>query len=126
MTCINIVLLLLLLTEGQGEYFHIRMSGGLDLTSNLQAKFGARSSQVSPNKRKNLGRSVTTRRKSNPNFGVKSETQSAKFGVFVTYIFEAKFGAPTRISVTNFGAKRPRPPNMEVPPGTEGLRNVGS
>ena len=27
---------------------------------------------------------------------------------------EAKFGAPTRISEANFGAK-PRPPNMEVP-----------
>ena len=27
-------------------YFHIKRSGGLDLTSSLEAKFGARSSQV--------------------------------------------------------------------------------
>ena len=41
----------------------------------------------------------------------------AKFGVFVTYTLEAKSEAPTRISEANFGAKPPRPPNMEVPPG---------
>ena len=29
-----------------GGYFHIRRSGGLDLTSSLEAKFGARSGQV--------------------------------------------------------------------------------
>ena len=27
-------------------YFHIRRTGGLDLISNLEAKFGARSSQI--------------------------------------------------------------------------------
>ena len=31
---------------GPGEYFYIRRSGGLDLTSSLEAKFGARSGQV--------------------------------------------------------------------------------
>ena len=30
----------------RGGYFHIRRSGGLDLTSSLEAKFGARFSQV--------------------------------------------------------------------------------
>ena len=30
----------------QGGYFQIRRSGGLDLTSSLEAKFGARSGQV--------------------------------------------------------------------------------
>ena len=75
----------------------------------------------SPNKRKNLGSSVITSRKrwgKIPILGsikIKSEIQRAKFGVFVTYIFEAKFGAPTRISEANFGAKRLRPPNMEGP-----------
>ena len=43
----------------------------------------------------------------NPNFGVISEIQRAKFGVFVTFILEAKFGTPTRISEANFGAKPP-------------------
>ena len=28
-----------------------------------------------------------------PNLGVTSETQRAKFGVFVTYILDAKYGA---------------------------------
>ena len=37
---------------------------------------------------------------------------------YLSFIFlEAKFGAPTRISKANFGAKPPQPPNMEVPPG---------
>ena len=37
---------------------------------------------------------------------------------YLSFIFlEAKFGAPTRISEAKFGAKPPRPPNMEVPPG---------
>ena len=53
-----------------------------------------------------------------PNFGVISEIQRAKFRVFVTYILEAKFGAPARISEADFGAK---PPDlliyMEVPNG---------
>ena len=45
----------------------------------------------SPNKRKNLGSSVTTRRKSWEKVpGVISEIQRAKFGVFITYIFGGK------------------------------------
>ena len=70
-------------------YFQIRRSGGLDLTSSLEPKFGARSGQdhqirgkiwevLSPQDAK-LGKS--------PNFGIISEIQSAKFGVFVTHIF---------------------------------------
>ena len=42
-----------------------------------------------------------------PNFGVIYEIQRAKFGVFIFYILEAKFGAPTRISEAKFGAKPP-------------------
>ena len=53
----------------------------------------------------------------NPNFGVKSEIQRAKFGYLSPKFLEAKFGAPTRISEANFGAKPPsRLPNMEVTP----------
>ena len=32
--------------QAPGGYFQIRRSGGLDLTSSLEAKFGARSGQV--------------------------------------------------------------------------------
>ena len=74
---------------------------------------------TSQNKRKNLGSSVTKRHKSwekVPILGSVSEIQRAKFGVFVIYIFGGKFGALTRISEAKFGAKPPRPPNMEVPP----------
>ena len=68
---------------------------GLDLTSSLKAKFGARSNQAHQIRGKALGSNVTTRRKSWYEitilgaFGVMSET---KFGVFVTYILDAKFG----------------------------------
>ena len=34
------------LVNNPGGYFQIRRSGGLDLTSSLEAKFGARSGQV--------------------------------------------------------------------------------
>ena len=37
-------------------------------------------------------------------------------GYLSPIFLEAKFGAPTRISEANFGAKPP-PPNMEVPSG---------
>ena len=40
-------------------YFHVKRSGGLDLPSNLEAKFEIRS----PNKRGNLGSSGTIRGK---------------------------------------------------------------
>ena len=51
------------ISGGRGE-------GGLDLTSSLEVKFGARSGQV--------------------HFEVISEIQKAKFGVFITYIFAGK------------------------------------
>ena len=63
-----------------------------------------------------MGCSVTIRCKSwekNPNFGVKSEIQRAKFRVFVTYKFGGN-GAPTKISEANFGAK---PPSSDLLPG---------
>ena len=95
-------------SKPQEGYFQIRRSGGLDLTSSLEAKFGARSGQVhkirgkiwevlSPKDAK-VGKS--------PNFGVISEIQRAKFGVFVIYIFGGKIWG-----------QAPLPPNMEVPPG---------
>ena len=88
------------------------MEGGLGLASSWEAEFGARS----PNKRKNLGSSGTTRGKIGTesreytalncefteiyqaNFGVISEIQRVKFGILVTYIFGGKIWG----SDTNF------------------------
>ena len=50
----------------------------------------------------------------NPNFGVISEIQRAKFGVFVTYIFGRKIWAQEEFQRKVLG-QAPRPPNMEVP-----------
>ena len=86
-----------------GGYFQMRRSGGLDLTSGLEAKFGVRSGQVhkirgkiwevlSPKDAK-VGKST--------NFGVISEIQKAKFGVFVIYIFGGKIWGKVRPSSQN-------------------------
>ena len=105
----------------------------MDLASSLEAKFGVRSL----NKRRNLGSSGVTigqnydiipsiEENTSPmrihidlphDFGVISEIQKAKFGVYLSPTFlEAKFGALARISEANFGAKPPGLPNMEVSP----------
>ena len=106
-------------------YLYIRRSGGLDLTSSLEAKFGARFSQVHQNKRKNLGSSVTTRRKSWGRitilgaFGVISEIQRAQFGVFVTYIFGGKiWGSYTNFRGKFWGQAPPHLPIWKYTPGT--------
>ena len=87
--------------------------------SSLEAKFGARSQSSSPSKRKNLGSSVTTRRKSwgkIPILGSYLKFRGQNLGYFSPIFLEAKFGDPTRISEANFGpSPPPRPPNMEVP-----------
>ena len=74
----------------------------------------------SPNKKKSLGSSVTTRRKSwekVPILGPYLKFRGQNLGYLSLIFLEAKFGAPTRISEANFGAKPPRPPYMEVTPG---------
>ena len=99
-----------------GGYFHIRRSGGLDLPSSLEAKFGARFSQVHQIKGKIWEVLLLQNAKNWERitvlgaFGVVSEIQRAKFGVFVTYIFGGKIWAKP---------PPPPPPNMhmEVPPG---------
>ena len=89
----------------------------MDLTSSSEAKFGARSGQVrqiegktwevlSPQDAK-VGKS--------PNFGVISELQRAKFGVFVTYIFGGKIWGSNKNFRGKFLGQAPRPPDMEVP-----------
>ena len=69
-----------------------------------------------PNKRKNMGKSVTTRRKTWERIivfgalGVIPETQRAKFGVFVIHIFGGKFWGQAP-------PPPPRPLHTEVSPG---------
>ena len=99
----------------------ISISGGrgdLDLTSSLEAIW-AKVRPSSPNKRKNLGSSVTTRQKSTeeiPILGSYLKFRGQNLGCLSLIFLEAKFGAPTRISEANFGAKAPRSPDMKVPP----------
>ena len=97
----------------------------MDLTSSLKARFIKEEETLictvpsSPNKRKNLGSFVTTQKLGkNPNFGVISEIERAKFGVLVTYIYGGKIWC----SNTNFRGKflgqafpPPRHLNIEVP-----------
>ena len=70
--------------------------GGLGPGIEVRGKIWGKVQSSSPNKRKNLGSSVTTRCKNWERitilgaFGVISEIQRAKFGVSVTYIFGGK------------------------------------
>ena len=98
----------------RGVYFHIRRSGGFDLTSSLEAKFGARSSQVHQIRGKAWQVLLLQDAKvgKNPNFGVISEIQRAKFWVLVTYIFEGKIWRSDTNSRGKFWGKSPRPTNM--------------
>ena len=102
-----------------GGYFQIRRLGGLGPHIKLGGKIWGKVRPSSQNKRKNLGSSVTKRRKSwekVPILGSYLKFRGQNLG-YLSFIFlEAKFAAPTRISEAKFGAKPPRPPNMEVPP----------
>ena len=104
-------------TQGGGGALSYQEVGGLGPQIKFGGKIWGKVRPSSPNKRKNLGSSVTTRRKSwgkNPDVGVKSEIQRAKFGA-LTIIQRQIFGP------------RPRPPNMEEPPwaNTMDSREVG-
>ena len=75
---------------GGGGYFQIRRSGGLGPHIKFGGNLRGKVRPCSPNKRKNLGSSVTTRCRSwekSPHSGVISEIQRVKFGVIVIYIF---------------------------------------
>ena len=75
--------------------------GGLGPGIEFRGKIWGKVQSSSPNKRKNLWSSVTTRRKNWEKitilgtFGVISEIQRAKFGVSVTYIFGGKNLGPS-------------------------------
>ena len=97
-------------------YFHITRSGALDLTSSLEAKFGARSDQL----HQKLGKFCYYKMQKLgeiPVLGTNLKFRRQNLGYLSPLFFEVKFGAPTRILEGNFGGKAPRPPNMEIPPG---------
>ena len=96
------------------------VGGGLGPHIKFGGKIWGKVQPSSPNKRKNLGSSVTTRRKSwekVPILGSYLKFRGQDLGYLSPIFLEPKFGAPTRTSEANFGAKPSRPPNMEVPPG---------
>ena len=71
-----------------------------------------------PNKRKNLGSSVTTRRKSwekVPILGSYLKFRGQNLGYLSAIFLEAKFGAPTENFRGKFWGQALRPPNMKVP-----------
>ena len=93
--------------------------GGLGPHIKFEGKIWGKVWPSSQNKRKNLGSSVTKRRKSwekVPILGSYLKFRGQNLGYLSFILLEAKFGAATRISEAKFGAKPPRPPNMKVPP----------
>ena len=114
----------------QGGYFQIRRSGGLGPHIRFGGKIWGKVRPSSQNKRKNLGSSVTKRHKSwekvPTNFGVISEIQRAKVGVFVIYNFGGKIWGSKKNFRGKIWGQAPRPPNMEVPPWefTSGVKDV--
>ena len=103
----------------QGVLPNKKVGGGLGPHIKFGGKIWGKVRPSSQSKRKNLGSSVTKRRKSwekVPILGSYLKFRGQNLG-YLSFIFlEAKYGAPTRISEVKFGAKPPRPPNMEVPP----------
>ena len=95
---------------------------GLDLASSLEAKFGARCSQVHQIRRKIWGVLLLQDAKIGKEsqfwgqLGVISEIQRAKFGVSVTYIFGRKIWGSDMNFRGKIWGQAPRPPCMEVLP----------
>ena len=92
-------------------YEEVGGGGGLDLTSRLEAKFGARSGQVHQIRGK-LGKFCyhkTQKFGKNPSFEVVSEIQRAKFGVFVTYIFGGRIWGSNKNFRGKFWDQAPPP-----------------
>ena len=110
------------LSLGGGGVLPNKEVGGLGPHIKFGGKIWGKVRPSSPNKRKNLRSSVTTRRKSwgkVPILGSYLKFRGQNLGYLSFICLEAKFGAPTRISEARFGAKPPRPPNMDVPPGPQ-------
>ena len=87
-----------------------RGGGGLGPHIKFGGKIWGKVRPSSPNKRKSLGSSVATRRKSwekIPVLGSYLKFRGQNLGYLSLIYLEAKFGAPTRISEANFGVKAP-------------------
>ena len=99
------------LSMNPGGHFHIRRRrGGLDLTSSLEAKFGARSSQVHQIRGKTWEVLLPQDAKVGeriPILGSYLRFRGHNLGYLSPIFLEEKFGAPTRISEAKFGAKPP-------------------
>ena len=86
-----------------GGYFHIRRSGGggLDLASSLEAKFGARFSQVHQIKEKIWGAlllqdaKIGKESQFSGHLGSYLKFKGQNLGYLPPIFLEAKFGAPT-------------------------------
>ena len=95
-------------TRAPGEYFQIRRSGGgggLDLTSSLEAIFGARSGQVHEMRGKIwevLSPQDAKVGKKSQFWGSYLKFKGQNLGYLSLIFLEAKFGAPRRISEANF------------------------
>ena len=104
----------------QGVLPNKEVGGGLGPHIKFGDKIWGKVRPSSPSKRKNLGSSVTTRRKSwgkVPILGSYLKFRGQNLG-YLSFIFlEAKFGAPTRISEAKFGAKPPDLLIWKYPPG---------
>ena len=84
-----------------GGYFHIRRSGGLDLASSLEAKFGAGFSQVHQIRGKIWGvlslQDAKIGKESQfwGHLGLYLKSKGQNLGYLSPIFLEAKFGAPT-------------------------------
>ena len=102
-----------------GGYFQIRRSGGLGPHIKFGGKIWGKVRPSSQNKRKNLGSSVTTRRKrweKVPILGSYLKFRWQNFGVYVIYIFRGKIWGSNKNFRGKIWGQAPRPSNMEVPP----------
>ena len=93
--------------------------GGLGPHSKFGGKIWGKVRPSSPNKRKKLGSSVTTRHKSWDNVTILRsylKFRGQNLGCLSLIFLEAIFGAPTTISEANFGAKSPDLLILKHPP----------
>ena len=91
----------------------------MDLTSSLEARFGARSGQVHQIRGKTWEVLLLQDAKVGeiPILGSNLKFRGQNLGYLSPLFLEAKFGAPTRISGANFGAKPPDLLIWKYPPG---------
>ena len=107
--------------ENLRGYFQIRrLGGGLGPHIKFGGKIWSKVRPSSTNKRKNLGSSVTTRRKSwkkVPFLGSYLKFRGQNLGYLSLIFLEAKLGLQQQFQRRQ--APPPRPPDMEVPSGSK-------